>query len=204
MPQCLKCQKAHNGSYASGKYCSSICAHSRTFSEESKQKKREAQSGRISSIPPEKRREIAKKGALAGRETRKQQFHYRVVNLPFDDLTHREKRYVLQKEQRGRCAQCNINEAWNKLPLRFELDHINGDRKNETRANLQLICPNCHSQTPTYRSKNKLNVTEEQIVEAIRTCQSAHSAMISLGIAPNGSRYTRFRKVAERNGLPMF
>lgn len=35
-----------------------------------------------------------------------------------------------------------------------ELDHINGDHFDNRLENLRIICPNCHSLTPTYRSKN--------------------------------------------------
>ena len=44
---------------------------------------------------------------------------------------------------------------WNGKELRLELDHIDGDSTNNTVDNLRLLCPNCHSQTPTYKAKNK-------------------------------------------------
>jgi hypothetical protein len=36
-----------------------------------------------------------------------------------------------------------------------ELHHKDGNSHNHVRANLELICPNCHSLTTTYRAKNK-------------------------------------------------
>lgn len=39
--------------------------------------------------------------------------------------------------------------------MSFVLDHINGNAANNTRENLRLICHNCDSQLPTYKSKNK-------------------------------------------------
>lgn len=56
----------------------------------------------------------------------------------------------------NKCSECGLTE-WNKLPLNCELDHINGDRTNHILTNLRMICPNCHSQTDTYRSKNTFN-----------------------------------------------
>ena len=52
-----------------------------------------------------------------------------------------------------RCEICNITE-WNGLPVSLELDHIDGDRTNHRLENVRIICPNCHSQTVTYRARN--------------------------------------------------
>ncbi len=54
----------------------------------------------------------------------------------------------------NKCSKCELNE-WMGEKLNCELDHIDGDRTNHKRENLRLLCPNCHSQTSTYRSKNK-------------------------------------------------
>jgi hypothetical protein len=51
MKKCIKCNKEHDGTFGSGKYCSRSCANSRTFSEESKKKKSLANKGQI---PPNK------------------------------------------------------------------------------------------------------------------------------------------------------
>ncbi|MFA6159158.1 MAG: HNH endonuclease signature motif containing protein [Candidatus Paceibacterota bacterium] len=40
------------------------------------------------------------------------------------------------------------------LPLTLEIDHIDGNPENNEKENLRLLCPNCHSQTSTYRGKN--------------------------------------------------
>ena len=64
-------------------------------------------------------------------------------------------RYVLEK-QSGKCAECNI-DTYNGLPITLELDHINGHADDNSEENLRCLCPNCHSQTSTYKSKNKGN-----------------------------------------------
>ena len=51
------------------------------------------------------------------------------------------------------CEECGISE-WNDKPIKCELDHIDGDRTNHSFDNLRILCPNCHSQTPTFRAKN--------------------------------------------------
>lgn len=54
-----------------------------------------------------------------------------------------------------KCSICGIYE-WNGKELSLELDHINGNKNDNSLNNLRILCPNCHSQTPTYRKKNKI------------------------------------------------
>ena len=54
------------------------------------------------------------------------------------------------------CSICGI-ESWNNIPIKLELDHIDGNRVNHEYSNLRLLCPNCHSQTDTYRSKIRIH-----------------------------------------------
>lgn len=64
------------------------------------------------------------------------------------------KPYLL-REQEHKCKICGINDVWNGNQMVFVLDHIDGNASNNTRENLRLICHNCDSQLPTYKSKNK-------------------------------------------------
>jgi hypothetical protein len=43
------------------------------------------------------------------------------------------------------CNVCGISE-WNGLSLVLEIDHIDEQYWNNTKENLQFLCPNCHSQ----------------------------------------------------------
>lgn len=59
---------------------------------------------------------------------------------------------------KNECGECKLKPFWNQRPLTLQLDHIDGDNQNNERSNLRLLCPNCHSQTPTYcrgQGKNK-------------------------------------------------
>lgn len=56
------------------------------------------------------------------------------------------------------CSMCKwseINKYTGKIPL--EIDHIDGDYKNNSEENLRVLCPNCHSLTPTYKGANMGN-----------------------------------------------
>lgn len=54
----------------------------------------------------------------------------------------------------NKCERCGISE-WNGKPLNCELHHIDGNNANNNLDNLIILCPNCHSQTENFRSKNK-------------------------------------------------
>ena len=53
----------------------------------------------------------------------------------------------------NKCYKCGLDPEWQGEPLSLHLDHIDGDNTNNTIGNLRILCPNCHSQTPTFGSK---------------------------------------------------
>lgn len=70
-------------------------------------------------------------------------------------------RNYLLEEADWKCTKCGWNEIHpltGKPPL--EIDHIDGNRLNNTRENLVVLCPNCHALTPTYRRHNYKRVQE--------------------------------------------
>ena len=51
------------------------------------------------------------------------------------------------------CATCG-GLTWQGGPIPLELEHKNGNRNDNRLVNLELLCPNCHALTPTYRGRN--------------------------------------------------
>lgn len=65
--------------------------------------------------------------------------------------THRK---VLLKIRGHKCEKCGIDK-WMGDDIRLEVHHKDGKSKNNSLDNLVILCPNCHSQTNNYGSKNK-------------------------------------------------
>lgn len=78
------------------------------------------------------------------------------------------KRIIKDKLIPYRCSLCGIT-TWNGKTLSLELDHINGINNDNRLENLRFLCPNCHSQTTTYGSRNsQLNESRYEISEELR------------------------------------
>jgi 5-methylcytosine-specific restriction endonuclease McrA len=74
------------------------------------------------------------------------------------------KRFLLS-ERGKRCESCSLTK-WQDENIPLELEHIDGNNKNNSMENLKLLCPNCHSQTKTWKKKkSSLNVVLSQGLE---------------------------------------
>lgn len=86
--------------------------------------------------------------------------------------TPKNFKHEFLKEQEERCAICGCEQMHNGKPLTFVLDHIDGNASNNRRENLRMICPNCDSQLPTFKSKNKnssrRNYWKEKILNSLK------------------------------------
>lgn len=52
-----------------------------------------------------------------------------------------------------RCDGCGIGSEYNGKPLTLQTDHRDGNPENNNQRNLRWLCPNCHTQTPTWGKK---------------------------------------------------
>ena len=93
------------------------------------------------------------------------------------------KKYILAERQ-YRCAGVAERRFVCDVPLTSPiyhhkcllLDHIDGDWRNNDRSNLRLLCPNCHSLTPTYKAKNRTHWRKWRLKEKQQRRASLASA----------------------------
>ncbi|MFF0887292.1 HNH endonuclease signature motif containing protein [Streptomyces sp. NPDC003456] len=52
-----------------------------------------------------------------------------------------------------RCALCGTGGLWLGEPLSLEVDHVDGDWRNNRIDNVRFLCPNCHATTDRYRGR---------------------------------------------------
>lgn len=132
------------------KFCSQSCSASfnnkrRSLSDETKMKISKSLRA-SSSMRPVKHQRESNRDAFIKTMIRK------MMEAEFDSLPHQSKRKRIIIEQDGKCAHCGLSE-WRGKPICFEMDHIDGDNTNNQRSNLEILCPNCHSNTPTWKGR---------------------------------------------------
>jgi len=87
-----------------------------------------------------------------------------------------------KKVTKYECSSCGINE-WNNKPLILQIDHIDGNNKNNTIENFRYLCPNCHTQTETWGVRNVSEEGKKRLKEGAKL-----GAAIQNGRAPIGSK----------------
>ena len=97
-----------------------------------------------------------------------------------------------------KCSSCGISN-WNNKALTLELDHIDGQAHNCKLNNLRFLCPNCHSQTDTFRGRGintgKEKVTDEELTQSLNQTNNIRQALIQVGLSPRGGNYSRACKL---------
>ena len=81
-----------------------------------------------------------------------------------------------------KCSCCGINE-WNGKKLVLQIEHIDGNPKNNSIDNVTWLCPNCHTQTETWGSKNSSYAAKQRIKSGAikgRTSQTSNRSKMSV------------------------
>ena len=230
--KCENCGIDHDGEYGSGRFCSAKCA--RGFSTKSKRKEinekvAKTLVGRKKQPTPEERKVhkckhcgkgYVKNANRIGHErfcldnpdriekerAWDQKRREAIENTPFEELPQSWRRYKILIDQDGCCNKCGIKK-WNGELITFELEHKDGNNQNNSRENLELLCPNCHSQTKTWRGrklrKNRVRITDSDFVKALTENNNIRQALLSLGLAAKGDNYYRAHRIIDEYEIEM-
>jgi 5-methylcytosine-specific restriction endonuclease McrA len=154
--QCECCGKEHDGSYASGRFCSSYCAKkyvSINYANTAEKKKQKSEKLKGRKQPNKKKKSedgYRRQGLTAHRRNEMLR-----SKQTFEELSDRFKKERLLKEQNNKCAFCEIVFLWMGEILVSHLHHKDANRANKSRSNCELLCPNCHSITKNWGFKNR-------------------------------------------------
>jgi hypothetical protein len=121
-----------------------------------------------------------------------------VSNTPFPFLSKLTRKRILIEERGHKCENCK-SETWMTCPIPLEVDHVDGNNKNNMIENCKLLCPNCHALTPTYRGKNinaKRKITDDEFKTALVTAGNIRQALLTLHLTPCGGNYERAKRLA--------
>lgn len=109
-----------------------------------------------------------------------------------------KQRIVNQNLLEYKCSKCGIDH-WQGETIVLDLDHVNGNNRDNRLSNLRFLCPNCHSQTDTYKGRNKntgkLKISDKELLTAYNKCGIIRQALIEVGLAPKGGNYERLKKL---------
>lgn len=191
-------------------YCGVKCAHacidhSHPHNDETKEKIRQGvlkhnkeHGYTMPVLTEEQRRDLIEK--------QKATWDKKLLESNWDELSYESKRRRVELEQNHKCARCCL-DTWMGEKIILEYEHKDGNHFNNSRDNVECLCPNCHSQTPTWRGRNKAknnrpkHVTEEEIVDAFVKEGNIRKTLICLGLAAKGDNYSRVKNVLKKYGI---
>lgn len=130
--------------------------------------------------------------------------------VPDSDIFSEQSRYATELAKHRvvindlleyKCSRCGIDE-WYGETIVLELDHINGVNNDHRLDNLRFLCPNCHSQTDTFRGRNKntgkTKVSDQDLLTALQESSNIRQALQKVGLAPKGGNYERAKRLTQK------
>lgn len=150
MKICPKCKNKHQ---ATGVYCTRKCANSRVFTKEAREKKSIANKKVWNNLTIDQKH--LKLELLQSIGYNDEDYLQRLITQDWDVVGRHSKRLRVILEQNGKCNRCELTH-WQGERITLEYEHKDGNDENNERVNVEALCPNCHSMTPTWRGrKNK-------------------------------------------------
>ena len=194
MGKCKRCGKDFEPQKGLKNYCSLACRNSRVMTEEKRKKISDGVKRYIDkndNILPNHTKESYEKMS----KTRKENDKLKLLNEDFNSLSWGRLRKRVILEQDEKCNKCGASE-WFGEKLSFEVDHIDGDNENNKRENLEALCPNCHSITPTWRGRNKKSkrnkISDEELFSVlIKHDWNMRQSLLEVGLSAKGGNYKR-------------
>lgn len=153
--KCKTCNSDHDGSYGSGAYCSRSCANSRgPRSEKTKRKIRETNKIRAKERNPEWYERVKEANADPEKISKR-----KATWIEKRDWNNAHWTSITRwlKEEIEHCEICGL-DSWMGDSIPLEVHHKDGDKNNNGRDNLTVVCCNCHAQTDNWRGRNIGNI----------------------------------------------
>lgn len=205
MNKCKKCGNDFEPVKGLINYCSLECRNSRTWSDDDKKKKSEAakKSEKVkiaTALASEAKSNMTSDRWFEIKSKRESIRKEEILNSDYSQLTFGKLRERILYEQNCKCNRCGLSD-WLGQTISLELEHKDGNHHNNQRDNLEMLCPNCHSLTLTWRGRNKQNdnrlkITDERLLETlIINDWNMRQALIELGLAAKGGNYKRCHKL---------
>lgn len=188
------------------RFCSTECAHSRVHSKEQRRKISEGvKKSHLENPMSKEHMDAFLKAGLQASKNWREENEKQLLLTDFSTLTFERLRKRVLLEQEGKCNHCGLFE-WRGRPLTLEIEHKDGNHHNNARENVEAICPNCHSLTPTWRGKNKKGqrppgITDEELVESFLKTGNIRQCLLNVNLAAKGANYGRVKKALTLRGI---
>lgn len=105
-----------------------------------------------------KRLDIAYDGNQSGKGSTKNSQQYmplmEYLEKSNDIQSNKVRLKLLRENYKQHICECCKMATWLDQPIPLELHHKDGNRNNNSIDNFELLCPNCHAFTDSYRGKN--------------------------------------------------